>query len=538
MQITLNGKKHNTGEMTILELARQQGVKIPTMCYHREFGPAGRCRMCVVEADGKLAASCSTKLKEGMNILTDSEMVKKSRAITKRLIEYREKRMGQEESQEPIIRDNSRCISCKACVKVCETIQNVNAITDIRRGRKTKVSTPFELGFSNSPCTFCGQCTLLCDRDAVTERNDVQYVMSLLKDKKKHVIVQTAPSVRASLGEMFGMQGELVTGKMAAALRKLGFYRVFDTDFAADVTTYEETHEFLERLEKNKLPHLTSCCPAWIRFAEYYYPEFLEKISTTKSPHMMMGSLIKTQYARKECLDPKNIIVVSIMPCTAKKFEITRPETKMNGMNNVDVVLTVRELGELLKLNKIDLKKMNDEEFDSPLGISSGGAAIYGVTGGVTENVLRSASYMINGEQGKIEFKCVRGFDGIKEAKLRLGDRDVSLAVVSGLGNIRKLLELMKDGKKYDIVELMACPGGCINGGGQPKSCDNDIINKRANALFDQDKKLMMRVANKNPGLKEVYEFLEKPLSKKSKEILHTAYKKRETILKKTKSKK
>lgn len=527
MKISINGKELETGEMTILELAMKEGIKIPTLCYRKEFGPEGRCRICVVEVNGKLATSCDTKLKEGMKIFTDSESVNKSRRMTIHLIEEREKRIKPSVIGEPITYDISKCIICKACVKVCDKIQNVNSMTEAGRGRKTRIANPFDFDALNSPCTFCGQCIFFCERDAIEERNDIKHVLTALSDRKKHVIVQAAPSVRASLGELFEMPGELVTGKMASALRQLGFAKVFDTNFAADVTTFEETHEFIERLEAKRLPHLTSCCPAWIRFVEYYYPELIEKISTTKSPHMMLGALAKTYYAKKNRINPKDIVVVSIMPCTAKKFEITRPETYLDGMKSVDIVLTTRELGKLLKMKGIDLKKMKESEFDNPLGLSSGGAAIYGITGGVTENVLRSACYINSQKPYKIEFEAVRGSDGIKEATIKLGNKEIKLAVVSGLGNIRKIMEMVKEGKNYDIIELMACPGGCINGGGQPKSDDPQIIQKRAAALFTQDRKLPFRVANENPGISEIYKFLGKPLVKKTKSILHTKYKKR-----------
>lgn len=527
MQVTINGRKVEAGDMTILELASREGIEIPTLCCKKEFGPEGRCRICVVEADNKLVTSCNTRIKDGMVITTDSERALKSRNITKRLIEQRERRIKPVIIDEPIIYDTSKCVLCKACVKVCEKIQCVNSICEANRSTKTKIENPFDYDAENSPCTFCGQCIFFCDREAITERDDTGKVIEALKDRKKKVIVQAAPSIRASIGEMFGMPGELVTGKLSSALRELGFYKVFDTDFAADLTTVEETHEFIERLGKGHLPHLTSCCPAWIRFAEYYYPELLGNISTTKSPHMMMGSLIKTYYAEKEGINPEDIVVVSIMPCTAKKFEITRKETYVNGLPAVDIVLTTRELGRLLKAKGIYLDKMKDSVFDDPLGISSGGAAIYGVTGGVTENVLRSASFMLGKKLEKLEFECVRGFDGIKEAEIELDGKKIKIAVTSGLGNVRKLLDSMKNGKKYDAIELMACPGGCINGGGQPKSDDPDIVKKRASALFKQDQKLEFRIANENPGVKETYKFLEKPLSKKAKAIIHTSYRKR-----------
>lgn len=531
MIVTLNGRKIETGEMTVLELARREGIHIPTMCYQKEFGPERRCRMCLVEVNGKIMTSCDTMLKEGMVIETDSEKIRKYREISKNLLKKREDRIHKAESNEPIVYDFSKCVLCTSCVKVCERMQEVHSICEAHRGIQTEIANPFGYDAINSPCTFCGQCTHFCPNEAIFERNDIGKVLAALEDNKKHVIVQTAPSIRASIGEMFGMPGELVTGKLAAALRQLGFDSVFDTNFGADVTTYEETHEILEKIRTGNFPHFTSCCPAWIRFAEYYYPEFLEKISTTKSPHMMLGALSKTFYAERKGISPKDIVVVSVMPCIAKKFEIERPNTDIQGLKSVDIVITTRELGKLIKMKKIDLKKINDEKFDMPLGVSSGGAAIYGVTGGVTENVLRSASDILGEKQANLEFRAVRGFEGIKEDKMKIAGVEILVAVVSGLGNARKVLDGVKKGKKYDVIEVMACPGGCINGGGQPKSEDPEILRKRAKALFRQDEILPFRVANKNPVLKEVYEFLGAPLSKKAREILHTTYAKREIII-------
>jgi iron-only hydrogenase group A len=534
MQVMLNSKKVSFNEgVTVLELTIKEGIEIPTLCYHDKFRPEARCRLCVVEIDGKLVTSCDTQLKEGMNILTDSEKVKKSRRITRKLIEEKENRIKFTKSDEPIIRNEAKCILCKGCVNVCEKLQEVNAIAESRRGIKTRISCAFDYELSNSPCTFCGQCIFACNSDAITERDDTEELIKALKDEKKHVIVQTAPSIRASLGEMLDMpEGSLVTGKMVTALRMLGFDNVFDTDFAADMTTYEETNEFLERLKENKnLPLLTSCCPAWIRFAEYYYPEFLKNLSTCKSPQMMFGAVAKIYYAKKSGINPKNIVVVSVMPCTAKKFEISRPEMKKSEA--VDISITTRELANMLKKKKIDLKELKETEFDNPLGSSSGSAAIYGVTGGVTESVLRSAKYILGEKIDEIEFKEVRGFEGIKEATVEVGGKKISIAVAHGLGNIRKVLEMIKSGKNYHIVEMMACPGGCIGGGGQPKSTDNDILKKRSSALYQQDRKLEIRIANKNPTLIEVYEkFIGRPLGKKAYKLLHTSYKKRELKIK------
>ena len=525
MQVIINSKKidFNEGE-TILDLAKRKNIEIPTLCYHSYFQPQARCRLCVVEVDGKLKTSCDTKLKDGMNILTDSGKVKKSRRITRELLKEREKRFKPVQDKTPVVIDHSKCILCGNCIFACSLIQEVNAIGEKGRGIKTKISSLYDKGLENSPCTFCGQCTHGCNCEAIKERDDTEKLTKALKSKK-HVIVQTAPSIRASLGEMFEMPpGSLVTGKMAAALRKLGFDKVFDSDFGADITTYEETHEFLERLEKGgPFPLFTSCCPAWVKFVEYGYREFAKNISTCKSPIMMFGAVAKSYYAKKAAVNPKNIVVVAVVPCIAKKFEIERDEMKNSGMKNVDIALTTREMGKLLKNKGINLNKLQESEFDNPLGVSSGGGAIYGVTGGVAETVIRSAKRLFGEKTDNIEFKDLRGFEGIKEAKVELNGKEIRIAVAHGLSNVRKILEIIKKGKKYHLVEMMACPGGCIGGGGQPKSSDKDILKKRSSALYCQDRKLEIRVANDNPILIEVYKnFLKKPLGKKSHELLHT----------------
>lgn len=531
MQVILNGKNVSFKEKeTILELARRHDIEIPALCYHPSIKPESRCRACVVEVDGKLVTSCDTPVRKDMIILTDSKRVMKSRRITKKLLEERGKRIKPPKESDPLVIDLSKCILCRNCVAVCDLIQDVHAIGETGRGIKTKVSPLFDLGLENSPCTFCGQCTHVCNCDAIRERDDSKKLMKALKDRGKHVVVQTAPSIRASIGELFGMPaGSLVTGEMVTALKKVGFDRVFDTDFGADMTTYEETHEFLERLKKGgPFPMFTSCCPAWIRFAEYYYPEFLKNISTSKSPIQMFGAVAKTFYAKKHGIDLKDLVVVTVVPCIAKKFEVDRKEMKVLGFKGVDMALTTREMGEILKKNGVNFKKLKKSEFDNPLGESSGGGAIYGVTGGVLETVLRSAKHILEEKLEKIEFKEVRGFGGIREATVKIGGKNVKVVVAHGLSNIRKVLELIKKGKKYHFVEFMSCPGGCIGGGGQPKSVDKDILKKRSSALYRQDRKLKIRVANDNPVLIEFYkEVVKKPLSKKAHELLHTKYKKR-----------
>ena len=531
MQVDLNGKKVKSEKNeTILELAKRNNIKIPTLCYDKDLKTKSRCRLCVVEVNGELKTSCDTKVKKGMKIKTNTEMVKKSRKITEKLIQERERRIKKRETNSPITRDFSKCIVCGNCVDVCQNIQTANAITETERGINTEISTPFKENLRESSCTFCGQCVYHCDLDAINERDDTKKVKKLLNKKEKHVLVQTAPSIRASLGEMFRISpGTLVTGRMVTALKKLGFDKVFDTDFGADLTTIEETNEFLERLNKNEnIPLFTSCCPAWIKFTEHNYPDLLKNLSTCKSPHMMFGSIAKSHYAEKEGIKPENIAVVSIMPCTAKKFEIERKEMKINGNKNVDFVLTTRELGRLLKENKIELKKMKKGKFDKIMGTSTGSAAIYGATGGVAESVLRYASNKLGEKRKKIKYKNVRGLEGIKKATVKINNKKIKMAIANGLGNIRKLMEMIKDGKDFDIVELMACPGGCIGGGGQPKSEDEKILEKRSKALYKQDEKMKLKTADENPKIKKLYkDFLDKISKEEKHKLLHTKYKKR-----------
>jgi len=530
MYVTLNDKivSFNEGE-TILELTKRKNIDTPTLCYHHSFRPEPRCMLCIVEVNGKLVTSCDTIIKEDMIIKTDTQKVKKSRKITRKLLEERIERIKPPQEIDPIIIDHSKCILCRNCIEACDVIQNIHAIGESGRGIKTKVSTQFDIKLSDSPCTFCGQCTIVCNCDAIRERDDTKKVIEALENKKKHVIIQAAPSIRASIGELFDMPpGSLVTGKMVTALRELGFDKVFDTDFGADMTTYEETYEFIRRIEnKGPFPMFTSCCPAWVRFAEYHYPEFLKNISTSKSPIQMFGAVAKTFYAKKTKINPKNIVLVAVVPCIAKKFEIDRKEMNILGLKGVDISLTTRELAKMLKKNNINLKRLKDSKFDNPLGESSGGGAIYGVTGGVMETVLRAAYLALGEKSKKIEFRCVRGFDGIREASIKINGKNIKLAVAHGLSNIRKIMELIKSGKKkYHFVEFMSCPGGCIGGGGQPKS-STDVLEKRASALYKQDKKLKIRVANKNPVLIEFYkEIVKEPLSEKAHELLHAEHKK------------
>jgi len=562
MQITLNSKKIECAEgKTILEVAEENGVHIPTLCYQKSLEPEARCRICLVEANGKLIPSCSTKIKDGMVISTDNHEVIRARKMNTELmaashsylcfvedrehelcrlindVGLREIRFSQKKQHKPadknsvIIRDNNKCILCGRCVSTCEKIQTVDAITLAYRRYHTKVTPYFEHDLAEVACVKCGQCALNCPVGAIYERNDVDAVINALKSGK-HVIAQTAPSVRATLGEMFGMEpGTLVTGKMVAALRRAGFHKVFDTDLGADLTIMEEANELLERVEKKgKLPLITSCSPGWINFVEFFYPELLPHVSTCKSPHMMFGAMTKSYYAKKFGINPRDITLVSIMPCTAKKFEIARPEMKNNGLRNVDFVLTTRETAELIRKNHIDFLNLPDETFDDMMGVSSGAGALFGATGGVMEAALRTFYETVTKKELKhIEFEQVRGTKGIKEATIDIDGLKVNIAVAHGLGNARIVLDRIKDGTAdYHFVEIMGCPGGCIGGGGQPIPTDEEIIKKRAKAIYQQDRELPLRKSHENPTVKELYkEFLGKPLSKKAHEYLHTKYVKR-----------
>ncbi len=556
----MNGKrvKVKKGE-TILDIAKRNGINIPTLCYHPDLKPEGKCRICLVEVNGKLVTSCNTKVEEKMEIFTntkrvlearrlnmelilsnityarkDFELIKLAKELGIRKIRFK-KHVDNSKGRGPIEIDNHRCILCGRCVQVCQNIQGINNIDFVNRGIFTEVTTPFNIPIKDSPCTFCGQCALYCPENAVRERafseKLIKYVenISIVKDSK-FSIVQTAPAIRASLGEMFGAEPRtLVTGKMVAALRKIGFDKVFDTDFGADLTIMEEANEFVERIKKNKnLPLLTSCCPSWIRFAEETYPFLLKNISTCKSPQQMFGAIAKTYYAKKIGVKPKDLIVVSIMPCIAKKFEAEKPEMESAGCNDVDIVLTTREIGRMIERKKINFSKFGDGEFDEPLGISSGGGAIFGATGGVTESVLRVIYEIFTDKKlKKVNFKQVRGFEGIRDTEIEMGNKNIKIAIAYGLGNIRKLIE-SGEWKKYHFIEMMACPGGCIGGGGQPRPTTWEIRKKRIAALYEQDKKMKIRVASHNPAIKKIYkEFLGKPLGKKSEKLLHTKYKKR-----------
>ncbi len=559
MKITINNKELECNEgQTILDVARDNNIEIPTLCYQEGFEARAVCRICVVEVNNKLLPSCSTKVKQGMIINTESKKVLEARKINTELLMSNHSISCFNESKEhelckiarnsgirqirfsgakkayivdegkAIITDNNRCILCGRCVQACQ-MQNVNAIDFAYRSYHTKVTPAYENKLDDSVCVNCGQCLLACPVDAIYEKNDSEEVLKVLKTKK-HVIVQTAPAVRASLGEEFNINpGTLVTGKMVSSLRKLGFKKVFDTQFGADLTIMEEAAELIERLKENKnLPMITSCCPAWIKYIEHFYPELLNHVSTCKSPHDMFGAIAKSYYKEKYRVKKKNLVVVSIMPCTAKKFEIQRKELK----KEVDYVLTTRELARLIKIKGIKFNKLKDEEFDTPLGLSSGAGTIFGASGGVMEAALRTAYETATGKKLEmLEFNQIRGMNDFKEGSIIINEREVNFAVVNGLHNAKEILEQIKNKKcRYDFIEVMACPGGCIAGGGQPKPTNKEIVEKRMQALYINDKNKKIRRAHENPSIIQLYEeFLGRPLSRKAEKLLHTSYIKRGT---------
>ncbi len=589
LDITMNGKVITVSETsTILEAAVQAGIKIPTLCYLEGLQPMGACRVCLVEVEGSptLTASCSTPVRKGMVIHTHSKRVREARKTVVELLlsehegdcqlcsrsndcELRqladelgirtnryigEKPESQtDESNVALVRDNAKCIKCRRCVQVCSEIQRVGVLSAQYRGYKTTIGPAFTDPLESVACVQCGQCAAVCPVGAIVETSHIEQVIAALENPKTHVVVQTAPAIRAALGECFGLPpGTLVTGKMVSALRELGFDAVFDTDFAADLTIMEEGTELLTRLrnrfvlgKESRLPQFTSCSPGWINYAEHYFPDTLDKISSCKSPQQMFGALAKTYYAQKMEIDPSRIVVVSVMPCTAKKFEAARPEMRSSGFQDVDYVLTTRELGDLIQQSGIEFTSLPEGKMDNPLGISTGAADIFANTGGVMEAALRTVHAVTTGrtlEAENLHVKPLAGLEGIKTASVVLTGtidawaflegKEIKVAVAHGLGNAATLIEhIRKNPDEFQFVEIMTCPGGCIGGGGQPRFTTDEVRNARIQAIYREDEGKQFRQSHENPAVQELYrDFLEKPLSEKSHHLLHTTYGKKPKV--------
>ncbi|MBQ4120305.1 MAG: iron hydrogenase small subunit [Clostridia bacterium] len=564
---------------TVLDAARKAGIEIPTLCYMKEKNEIGACRICVVEVNEgrgfRIVTACVYPASEGMEVLTNTEKIQKARKTTLELIlSTHEKKClscarstncelqklcldyGVDESTfggfrpeyeldnstPHLVRDNNKCILCRRCVAACNE-QYVGVIGANNRGIDTSIGTPFEVGLSNVPCISCGQCTVVCPTGALVEKDDTDKIWEALADQSKHVVVQTAPSVRATLGECFGNPiGTNVEGKMVAALRRLGFDKVFDTDFAADLTIVEEANELVERINNGgTLPMITSCSPGWVKFCEYYYPDMIKHLSTCKSPQQMAGAVFKTYYAEKMGIDPKDIVSVSVMPCTAKKFEIGREDQSAAGVPDVDIAITTRELGKMIERAGIQFNMLPDEEFDSPLGEDTGAAVIFGATGGVMEAALRTANDWLTGKDNTdIDFTAVRGTQGLKEATVNINGMDINVAVASGAAAAKCVMDMMKNGnpKNWTFVEIMGCPGGCVNGGGQPIHPQSvrdtvDLKAVRAKALYDQDKAMAIRKSHESPVVKKLYEeWYDGFGGHKAHHDLHTSYVAREKYTK------
>ncbi len=571
INLTIDGIAVSAPEgSTILEAAKLANINIPTLCYLKDVQQIGACRICLVEVKGArgLAAACVMPISEGMEVHTNTPAVRMHRKLNLELLlanhnrectscvrsgncelqalcreygvdEYpydgAKKETKVDELSPSIVRDNSKCISCRRCVSTCNKVQAIGAIGAAHRGFNTTIGCVFDRSLAESPCVNCGQCILACPVGALHEKESIDDVWAAIQNPDLHVVVQPAPAVRATIGEEFGLpMGVAQTGKLAAALHRLGFDKVFDTDFGADLTIMEEGTELIGRLSDPNaaLPMITSCSPGWIKYCETFYPEFIPNLSSCKSPHEMLGATIKSYYAEKNGIDPKSIYVVSVMPCTAKKFEAKRPELSHDGMQDVDAVLTVRELARMIKQAGIDFARLPDADFDSVLGDSTGAAVIFGATGGVMEAALRTVYELVTGKTlESVDFQAVRGTEGIKEAEVDLNGRVVRVAVAHSTGNAKKLLDAVKAGEKqYDFIEIMGCPGGCVTGGGQPIVHSRDLMYidvkaTRAKALYDEDSGKALRKSHENPSIKKVYdEYFEKPGSHKAHELLHTHY--------------
>ena len=568
--LTIDGESIKVKEgTTILQAAKKAGIDIPTLCFLKDINEVGDCRMCIVEVEGRrgFATSCIEKVKEGMVVHTHTPNVLEARRVILDLIisnhhkdcltctrsgncelqvlatrfnvlnvEYPgEMSKHKIDDKSPaIVRDFNKCILCRRCVATCKNVQGIGAIDCINRGFESCISTVGDHSLNDVNCTFCGQCIQSCPTGALHEKESLNEVWVKLKDPDTYVVVQTAPSIRVALGEEFGMDiGTNVEGKMITALKRLGFDKVFDTNTGADFTIMEEANEFIERFKaEDNLPMMTSCCPGWVRYIEENYPELLPHLSSCKSPHQMFGALIKSYYAKKENIDPSKIYVVSVMPCIAKKFERERPEMKNNGFYDVDNVITTRELAKMIKQANINFEKLEDSKFDDPMGEATGAGAIFGTTGGVMEAALRTAQDLLTGKDlDRINFEAVRGGKGIKKATVNIAGKEIKVVAASGLKNARKILEEIKQGKAdYQFIEIMACPGGCIMGGGQPIKSSKirsevDVRKLRAESLYTIDEKSTIRKSHENPVLKKIYkDYLEEPGSYRAHKLLHTHY--------------
>ncbi|MTI68851.1 MAG: 2Fe-2S iron-sulfur cluster binding domain-containing protein [Firmicutes bacterium] len=571
--INIDGSDYEVNKgLTVLEAARSVNIEIPSLCYLKDVNEIGSCRVCVVEIDGtrNLQASCVYPVREGLKIKTNTERVRRARKTAVTLLlanHHREcttciknlncelqnvsdnlgirnipftgemKDYGLHNNNPAIQRDYNKCINCRRCEAICRKIQECNVYSALNRGLDTIIAPAFQKDLADVSCIMCGQCVIACPTGSLTDKEYIDDVWEVIKDPNKHVVVQTAPSIQVTIGELFGMPiGSFVAGKLVTSLKRMGFDKVFATDVTADLTIMEEGSELIERITKHpdSLPLLSSCCPGWVKFAEHFYPEFLPNLSTTKSPHEMCGALTKTWYAKKYNIDPKDIVNVGIMPCTAKKYEAQRPEMVSDGFRNVDYVLTTRELGRMIRQIGLDFANLPDSEYDEPFDQYSGAGMIFGATGGVLEAAVRTAHKLITGKEAKVpDFNDARGQSGLKYGEVTLGDKNIKIAIAHGTGNAKKALEMYKSGeKKFDYMEVMACPGGCVGGGGQPilggkdhKYISLSYRHNRADTLYNIERGKNIRNSYENQRIKEIYkEFLKKPLSDISKEYLHTSF--------------